>query len=141
MLWYLDELREFFMIGKSWIVGDFWIFSYPLNARVYLNVPRGVAILNISDRDANLVDLNEFVGFSWFHSSDFKPIYCQWLIHFIILNILFGINGCWPFMMWYDFLSIESQRCLLIFVAIKYRTFLMGFTRCCDTWYIWQVRV
>ena len=37
--------------------------------------------------------------------------------------------------MWYDFLSIESQGCLVIFgysLTNKFGTFLMWFTQCCD---------
>ena len=56
-----------------------------------------------------------------------------WLIHLIIMNILFSINRCWSFMMWYNFLSMESQGCLVIFIAIKSRTFLMCITRWSNT--------
>ena len=35
--------------------------------------------------------------------------------------------------MWYDFLSMESQGCLVIFVAIKSRTFLMCTTQWSNT--------
>ena len=52
---------------------------------------------------------------------------------FFILDILFSINKNWPFMMWYDFLSMESQGCLVIFVAIKSRTFLMCITQWSNT--------
>ena len=52
------------------------------------------------------------ISFLWFQVS----IYL--IESSFILDILFSINRCWSFMVWYDFLSRESQGCLAIFVAI-----------------------
>ena len=89
----------------------------------------------------NQIDFLDFILLisSLFHSFDFKSIYCQWLIHFVIMNILFSINECWPFkcdMIFFLWKVKGVWRFTYILFPNKFETFLMYFMRCYNTWCI-----
>ena len=112
LLWFIVMIFRYLLV--KWIWSIFW----SLRDIVFLSIPRSVLTLNISDRwRCEFGWLGRFcwiflISFLWFQVS----IYL--IDSSFILDILFSINGCWPFMVWYDFLSMESQGCLVIFVAI-----------------------